>query len=351
MKINVKESLRSLQPYSVQKENIRIKLDANENPYNLFEEIQEDFIKKIKRVDINRYPDTDSDELRLKIAEHVGVKKENVICGNGSDEIIQMLIHAFVDKGEYVITHRPTFSMYKSFVNVAGGNIVEIPCDQNFCVSEEEIIKEANEKKAKIIFLCNPNNPTGTVFSKESIRNILQNTEAIVVVDEAYYEFFGETVVDWIQDYEQLIVLRTLSKAFALAGARIGYGIASEPFMEILYPIKSPYNLNVFSQIIGTLYLEKSDLIQKSVEKIKEEREYLSERLREIGHIEVFPSAGNFILIRTPLSEKIMNTCKREGISLRSFLNEALLQDCIRISIGERRENDLLLNTIREVVR
>ncbi|HHY90038.1 MAG TPA: histidinol-phosphate transaminase [Clostridiales bacterium] len=351
MKINIKESLRSLHPYSVQKERIRIKLDANENPYNLFQEIQEDFIEGIKRCDINRYPDTNSDELRLKIAAHIGVKEENVICGNGSDEIIQMIIYAFVDKGEYVITHRPTFSMYQSFANIVGGKVVEIPCDQNFCISEEEIIKEANEKKAKIIFLCNPNNPTGTVFSKESIRNILQNTESIVVVDEAYYEFFGETVVDWIHDYEQLIVLRTLSKAFALAGARIGYGIAGTSIMDILYRVKPPYNLNVFSQIIGALYLEKSDLIQKSVEKIKKEREYLSEKLREIEHIEVFPSAGNFILIRTPFFSEIMDACKKEGISLRSFPNEALLQNCIRISIGERKENDLLFNTIQEVVR
>ncbi len=347
----VKKSVRLLQPYHVEKENVDVKLDANENPYNIFEELQKDFIREIKNLNINRYPDTDSDKLRLAIARHTGLKKENVICGNGSDELIQIILNSFVDKGENVLTYSPTFTMYKTFTNIIGGNVIEVSCEDNFQVSEDEIIKQANEKKVKIIFLCNPNNPTGTLIPKKVIQNILKNTKSIVVVDEAYYEFSGETVKDWIYIYDRLIVLRTLSKAFALAGARIGYGIASEKMMNVLYRVKSPYNLNMFSQIVGKLYIEKVDFIKQHIDQIKEERTYLFEQLCKIEDIEVFPTSSNFILIRTSQFEKILNMCKKEKIALRAFRNEDLLKDCIRITVGKREENDVLLNIIRKVVQ
>lgn len=346
----VKESIRSLKSYQVPKEYIKTKLDANENPYNLLEVLKDQWIGEIENLDMNRYPDTDSDELRNIIAQGLGLEKENIICGNGSDEIIQILINTFVDKGEYVITHSPTFSMYKILTTIAGGKTIEVPSNESFQINVDGMIKEAKEKEAKLIFLCNPNNPTGTVISRESIERIIVETEAIIVVDEAYYEFLDETVIELVNTYDRLIVLRTLSKAFALAGARVGYGAAGKKMMELLYRVKAPYNLNTFSQEIGKLFLKNIDLVKESIRKIKEEREYLKNKLNGINNIQVFPSGGNFILIKTQKSEELLNNCKEQGIAIRVFGNDGALKNCIRITVGTREENDKLLSLIEKVV-
>ncbi len=346
----MKESLRSFQSYSISNDPICLKLDANENSVNLFENMIEPFMQKVKEIDLNRYPDTDSQALRESLAKYAGVEGENIICGNGSDEIIQTIIHTFVDKNECIVVHSPTFSMYKIFTTIVGGKTVEVLSDASFQINAEEIIKAANRNKAKIIFLCNPNNPTGTLIAREVIEYILRNTTSIIVVDEAYYEFSGETVVDLIDRYDRLIVLRTLSKAFALAGARIGYGIAHQRMMNLLYAVKSPYNLNTFSQIVGQLFLENIYFVQQSIQNIKMERDYFINELAKISAIQVFPSASNFVLIKTPEAEKIIKMCKKEGIALRNFENEKPLEHCIRITIGTREENNKLLSLLKKVM-
>ncbi|WP_168198253.1 histidinol-phosphate transaminase [Crassaminicella thermophila] len=346
----VKKNIYSIKPYRISKEYIHTKLDANENPYNLLDILKEKFIENIDNLNINRYPDTNSDELRELLAEYVDVKKENILCGNGSDEIIQVIINTFVDKDEYVITHSPTFSMYKIFTNIAGGKILEVLSNSSFQINVDEIIKEAKFKKAKVIFLCNPNNPTGTVISKEEIERVIRKTEAIVVVDEAYYEFLGETVVDLVNVYDNLIVLRTLSKAFALAGARIGYGIASEKIMDVLYRVKPPYNLSTFSQEIGKLFIENVDLVKNYIQKIKEERLFLQKELKKIEYIEVFPTGSNFVLVRSEKAKRIVEEFKKEGLSIRDFTKEDLLRNCFRITVGTREESNRLLELFKKVV-
>lgn len=346
----MKESVRLIKPYNVLKEDIDIKLDANENPFNVFKNLKEKFIEKINDLDMNRYPDTDSDSLRMALSKYVGVEIESVLCGNGSDEIIQTIINTFVDKDEYVITHSPTFSMYKIFTNIVGGKVIEVSSEYSFQINVEEIIRKANMKKAKVVFLCNPNNPTGTIIPRADIIRVIEETDAIVVVDEAYYEFLGQSVADLINDYNRLIVLRTLSKAFALAGARVGYAIASKETMDVLYRVKAPYNLNTFSQIAGELFVENIDLINTYLKKIIEERNYLLEGLKNIDDINVFPSGSNFILIKSKKAKFILDACKKEKISIRDFGSEGLLNDCIRISIGTREENDKLITLLKSVV-
>ncbi|TCO79375.1 histidinol-phosphate transaminase [Marinisporobacter balticus] len=346
----IKESVCLIKPYNVLKEEIDIKLDANENPFNIFEFLKEKFIKKISNLDMNRYPDTDSERLRMAFAKHVDVQEENILCANGSDEIIQMIINAFVDKDEYVITHSPTFSMYKIFTTIVGGKVMEVSSELSLEIDVEEIIKEANTKKAKVVFLCNPNNPTGTVIPREDIIRVIEETKAIVVVDEAYYEFLGQSVVGLINDYDRLIVLRTLSKAFALAGARVGYAIASEKMMDVLYRVKAPYNLNIFSQIAAELFVENIDLINVYLKKIIEEREYLLEALKKMDDMKTFPTGSNFILIKSAKAREILATCRKEGISLRNFGEDGLLKDCIRITVGTREENNKVINLLKDVV-
>ena len=344
------KSLRQIKPYvagAQPQDKKMIKINTNENAFPPSPGV----LKALASFDgqsLRQYSSLENNALRNVLAEHLAVDRDQIIVGNGSDDILALAFLSFFNSADPILFPDTTYGFYKVWADLFRIPFEEVPFSDEFEIVTTDYVNRLNGG----IVIANPNAPTGMAVELDAIEALLQrNTESVVVVDEAYYEFFGETVVDWIHDYEQLIVLRTLSKAFALAGARIGYGIAGTSIMDILYRIKPPYNLNVFSQIIGALFLEKSDLIQKSVEKIKKEREYLSEKLREIEHIEVFPSAGNFILIRTPFFSEIMDACKKEGISLRSFPNEVLLQNCIRISIGERKENDLLFNTIQEVVR
>ena len=339
-----------LETYTTPREILSLKLDANENPHDCFELFLGEFINEIKKTSVNRYPCTDSDELRDLLAENFNVNNQNIICGNGSDELIQLVVNTFVKQNDNVVIHTPTFSMYKIFTSIAGGCTIEVPPDENFVVNEEDIIEASQKTNAKIIFLCNPNNPTGFSFSREAIIKIVESTDAYVVVDEAYFEFLDETVVDLIDSYERLIVLRTMSKGQALAGARIGYAIGCKKTMEALYRVKTPYNLNIFSQLIGKLYLKNSTLINENIKRIKIQRSFLEKELKNFTNIKVYQSKGNFILIKTKRCNELLEHFKKAGISLRNYEDTPLLKDCIRISIGTEFENRKVLELLRKVV-
>jgi histidinol-phosphate aminotransferase len=344
-----KESILSLKPYSALKEVASVKLDANENPFNLLDEFKDEFLRRIEDLNMNRYPEIDNECLADKIAEYAGVKKENVICGNGSDEIIQIILNSFVDKDEYVITSTPTFSMYKIFTQIAGGITIEVPTDEDFNIKEDEIINIANEKNAKVIFICNPNNPTGTIIKRDVILKILNQTNSIVVVDEAYYEFLDESVIDEVNNNSRLIVLRTLSKAFALAGARVGYGVASTETMNILSRVRSPYNISSLSQILGIMFLENIDRVKEKIEEIKNERSYVIEEINKLNNIKVYPTGSNFVFIKSDKAGFILKACAEEKMALRGF-SDSYTSNCIRITVGKREENDKLINLIKRVV-
>ncbi len=341
---------KTMEKYITPKNNMSIKLDANENPYNILEDFLDEFTTELKTLSVNRYPCTDSDELRMLLSEKLDLKPQNIMCGNGSDELIQIIINRYLGKDGNVVIHIPTFTMYKVFTEIAGGTTVEVPPESDFTVDSKKIIQEANRSNANIIFLCNPNNPTGFAFPRKDIIEIIENTNAYVVVDEAYYEFLDETVIDLINTYEKLIVLRTMSKAMALAGARIGYAISSEKTMKELYMVKSPYNLNVFSQILGKLYLKNSQAVKSNIDKIKEQRSYLEEKLEKINGLQVYNSKGNYILFKSNKSDEILERSKSMGISLRDFQNTPFLENCIRISIGTDTENQKILELLRKVV-
>lgn len=346
----VKKNILCLKPYTAAKDIVEVKLDANENPFNIFSGLKNEFLKKIENLEINRYPEIDNQCLSEKIGEYAGVKSENIVCGNGSDEIIQMIIHTFVDKDEYVVMPVPTFSMYSIYTEIGGGHVLEVPTDEDFNIKEDEMIKIANENKAKVIFLCNPNNPTGTVIKREVILSILNHTNSIVVVDEAYYEFLGETVIDRIEDNKRLIILRTLSKAFALAGARVGYGIANKETIKMISRAGSPYNISSISQYLGILFLDNIDRVKEKIEEIKAERNYLINEISKINGINVYPSGSNFILIKSYSSEDILNACREERIALRGF-SGSYTDNCIRITVGKREENHKLINILKRVVQ
>ncbi|MDK2919662.1 MAG: histidinol-phosphate aminotransferase [Candidatus Petromonas sp.] len=349
MKDLIKKNVQNLGVYKVGREPYDVKLDANENPYNVLEELTELITSRLVSENLNRYPDNDALMLREAIATYIGVKDENIICGNGSDEIIKMIVDAFVDKDDVVVTHTPTFSMYKVAAEISGGRVIEIEDNEDFEINIENIINAANENNAKVIFLCNPNNPTGILIGQSDIIRVLESTNAIVAIDEAYYEFCGETVVDKIDKYDRLIVLRTLSKAFGLAGMRVGYGVANSDFINVLNKVRPPYNLNTVSQAIGEVVLQNMGIVDKYIEEIKREREFFMNELSSIKDIKVIPSKSNFLLIKTDKYLDLIERFKENKIKVRDFGSDGILKNCIRLTVGTREENKKALKVIKEV--
>ncbi|NLM04263.1 MAG: histidinol-phosphate transaminase [Clostridiales bacterium] len=343
----VRKNIRKLMPYKVNIYDDVVKLDANENN-DLAHGFNEEIAEALLDLKINEYPDSDCWALRRQLADKLSLLPEELIIGAGSDQIISMIINAFVDPGDNILTFSPTFSMYRIGTELVGGNTYEYELDSQFKLDYDGFIKKVEEDKWKIIFLTNPNNPTGGIIPRHEIIRILDIANAIVVVDEAYYEFYGETVIDLIRKYPNLIVLRTLSKAYALAGARVGYGAGSKELLDILYRVKPPYNVTNLSQVAAKICLENQDMMMESVKKIILEREAMEKELGSIEGIKVYESHANFLLCRIERAKDLYEYLLERGVLIRCFGDQGPLANCIRITIGIADENQLVLGIIKE---
>ncbi len=328
-----------------------IYLYANENPINLFVTLTDDEKDELVFLDYNRYPDADCKELKVAYADYVGVLPENITVGNGSDELIRVIGDVFLENGEYVISHEPTFSMYARCAEVARGNYFGVqPRDDSLKANADDIIAKANELKAKLIFICNPNNPTGELWDEEDIIKIIENTDSVVVIDEAYGEFAGINSADYALRYDNVIILRTLSKAFAMAGMRVGFAIASKQISDVLNMAVDTYNVNTFSQYCAKLMLSRKDKMRIIAKDLAAEAKRLSEELAKYDGITVYPTVTNFVLIRTDRHAEIYEALKQNGILIRGY-SKGILSDYLRISAGTRAENDSFLKVVAEVMK
>ena len=338
----VKESIKNLKPYIVEEVPFRVKLDANEGKNILLKDgivVGEDFL-------VNIYPDDNANDLRKSIGEYLNVNPENITVGNGSSELIEIIIKTFVDKNESILSFDPSFTMYKVFSQIHSTNFIGIPCEDKYRVHVEEIIKEANRINPKVILLCNPNNPTGYLMDKSEIIKVIESTNAIVVVDEAYMEFAEGSIIDEFEKYPRVIVLRTLSKAFGLAALRVGYMIANKEVIDIINSVKAPYSVSAISQYIAVKALERKEEVFKYVEEVKLEREFVYEELIKLG-FKTYKSSTNFIFFRShikDLSKKLME----DGILIKEFKGD--LDRCCRVTIGDKYENREFLRSLRERV-
>lgn len=347
----IRNKIKSLVPYKVNIKEYKWRLNANESPLNLFDDWQEEIIEEVKSEGLNLYPDPTADKLRALLSAYTGKPMDNIICGNGSDEIIKMIVEVFVDEGDKVVVHTPTFSEYMLATDVAGGDVIEVPADSKFNVDIDKIIIAANVSNAKVIFLCMPNNPTGNVFKREEILRVLNETNAIVVSDEAYYEFCGESLADVAVEEDRLIVLRTLSKAFGIAGLRVGYGIGTEFMMNLLGRVKMPYNVSSFSQAVARVALKNRTQVQSIINELISERERMFETLKDLPGLEIIPSRANFLLYRSQKSDELFEAFENNKIGIRSFGNKAPLQNCLRINIGVKEANDEIINIFKDVLK
>ena len=344
----VRPDLADLKPYVVKDVPHRMKMDANENPFDMPDQIRELIASEISIHPFNRYPDPVALALRESLAADLNVDAGQIAIGNGSDELLNYIIAAFGGHDAGVIYPEPTFSMYGILAKLWGAEALGVPLTSGFDIRTDEILSAAKTRDRNIIFICYPNNPTGTSFSREAILDIIENSGALVVLDEAYYEFCGKTFLPLIGKYENLILLRTFSKVFGLAGLRTGYMIAGSDVISEIMKVKMVYNINSLSQKIALILLEHRKEIAHYLEKILQERKRLMQGLAEIDGIEPFPSDANFILFRAePDAEAVFAKLLENGILIRNLNEPGLLQNCLRVTVGKPEENDAFLDVLR----
>lgn len=346
----VRKDLLHFRPYHAPVKAYEIKVDANENPFCYQEEFLEHMRNWMEDKDhITRYPDTDAQELRLAIAKVYDVKSTNVICGVGSDQIIDSIMKVFLEPHDKVLVPNPSFSMYGQSALLNHGQVIEFELDEEFNYCIDELIVRIEEEQPKILFLCTPNNPTGNILKREEILKILNHVDFPVVVDEAYAEFTEDSVIDLISAYPNLIVLRTFSKAFGLAGLRTGYAVACEEMIDTLYIAKPPYNLSAYSQEASLFVLSKYDEYMEQTLLLQKLRDEFYEALKSIqGITKVYPSHGNFILIRLG-DQALLERLSQNQILIRDYPPSGRLAGCIRLSVGTKDENNRILGILREV--
>jgi histidinol-phosphate aminotransferase len=337
----VRNNIFNMQSYSSARDEFKefetnmVFLDANENPFSN---------------GYNRYPDPQQKLLKTLLAQQKKVSINQILLGNGSDEVLDLLFRAFCEPNQdNVITLPPTYGMYGVLADLNAIENRTVLLTTDFEPNVEEILKNVS-KNTKIIFLCSPNNPTGNSFSDERILYLLRNFDGLVVLDEAYIDFSSKA--SWLSelnDFPNLVITQTLSKAYGLAGLRVGILYASEEIVEILNKIKPPYNLNTSSQEIAMKKLTQNTLVAQ-IKKIKSERESLLKSLKEVNCIEqVFASDTNFILIRVDDANLRYNQLIQAGIVVRNRSNQPLCENCLRITIGTKEENVQLITTLKSL--
>ena len=322
-----------------------IKLDGNENPYGCSPKVQRALAATNS---YHIYPDPLNRELRQLLEEYAGFSQEYIAVGSGSDELIDLILRLTLELGDKVINCPPTFGMYPFSTEVCGGKIVNVPRKSDYSI-DVAALKSAIDERTKVVFITSPNNPTGNLTSEEDVLELLQ-TGVLVVVDEAYYEFAGESVASLVLSYPNLIVLRTFSKWAGLAGLRVGYGILPPQINEVIYEIKLPYNVTIAAQIAVRETLADMDYMQGWIDAIIAERERLFQKLRAQGILDPIPSKANFILCRVLKGNalEIKLGLEKKGIFIRYF-DTPMLQNMIRISVGKPEHTDAVIKALAEI--
>ena len=338
-----KQSVKELQPYVVNPVVCSVKLDANEGNKDLFKDLIKDIGDDFY---LNLYPDDNYTQLKEAIVNYIGCKIENISVGNGSSELLDLCVKTFVDTNELILSLDPTFSMYSIYAKIVNSRYIGAGEGNDFIINVDDVIKSIKENDPKLTIICNPNNPTGTIIKRDDVLRIVKSTDNVVIVDEAYMEFSNESVVDEIENYDNLIVVKTMSKAFSMAGIRTGYLIANEELVKTIEKVRPPYNLNSISALLATKALKQKDKMLSYVENLKVEREKIYEKLLDMG-VKAYKSGANFVFFSSPidnLAEKLIDN----DVLIRKFGGK--LDNYYRVTVGSPKENEAFLNAMKKIV-
>lgn len=341
----VRENIRELKPYRSARDDFDkgVLLDANENslgsPYPDHREL-------------NRYPMPLQEELRERIASYRSVRQENVFVGVGSDEAIDLLFRIFCRPGkDRVLINPPTYGMYKVSAAINDVAVDEVLLDEDFQLRPDKIL-EAVREETKMIFVCSPNNPTANRMRKEDVRHLAGEFKGMLVIDEAYIDFSEEeSHASWIDEFPNVVVLQTLSKAFGLAGIRLGIALADPGIISYMLKVKAPYNVNKLTSSAALKAFDHLSEVQNNIDRILEERDRVAGELQDIAAVEeVLPSDANFLLFRIAEAEKVYRKLAEKGVIVRYRGNEPGCRNGLRLTIGSREENDLFLKKLSEIL-
>lgn len=323
-----------------------VKLDQNENPYGTSLGV---FDALATYDHFHQYPDAAQRVARERIGDYAGAPADRVLVGNGSDEIIDMLFLLTLEPGDEVIVPLPTFGVYAARPPLYGGVVKSVDRKPNFDLDVDAIVNAVTDR-TKLIFLAHPNNPTGNLVTTQQLVRILR-TGALVVVDEAYYEFSDNTLLPMLGEWENMIILRTFSKWAGLAGLRVGYGIFPEKLAQQMWKVKPPFNISAAGLKAIEAVLDDIDYLKETVSRIRVERGRLYRALRKLNFLEPYPSHGNYILCRVTRgdSHDVYQRLRKQGILVRSY-RDPWLRDCIRISVGTPEDTTALLRALRAMV-
>ena len=348
---NIKPEVRGLKPYALRPHRASIKINQNENPWDAPERIRSETLKRIESRQWSRYPDFVASSLHEKLARFGGWTAEGVIAGNGSNELIQALLMVTIGSGKRVLICEPTFALYRQITTVLGGEIISAPARKDFGFDAGALRDAVRMFNPDVTIICSPNNPTGQAINDDALRDLLQQTSGVVAIDEAYHEFAEHSVVPLLRDHSNLIVLRTFSKAMALAGLRVGYLFAAPSLTTEIKKAVLPYNLNSFSQTAAEVALENYETeLRPLVKEIVAQRAWLLAEIEKIDGLAPVPSKANFMVVRSAIEpQEIFAELLRRDILIRDVSAYPMLSDYFRVTVGRPEENEKLITALREI--
>lgn len=347
----IKPAVRALRAYTLSPHRASVKINQNENPWDAPAEIKDEVLRRFAARQWSRYPDFVPASLNERLAEFAGWKADGVIAGNGSNELIQALLMVTVEPRKRVLISEPTFALYKQVATVLGGEVVSVLLTPQLTYDVDALVRTIEEKQPDVTIICSPNNPTGCVIEAADLQKLLAASRGLVVIDEAYHEFAGQSVVPLLSEHANLIVLRTFSKAMAVAALRVGYLLGAPELVVEIRKAVLPYNLNAFSQIAAEVAIEKYPaLLGPTVKAIISERERVYSAVSKIRGLHPLKSHANFMIVKRDTdSKRIFEELLKRDILVRDVSGYPMLAEYFRFNVGTPEENDRLLRALNEI--
>ena len=351
----LRKTIANFDPYFVAPIAESHVINANENYLNVLSipSVKKELVKALDTFQPQIYPKPMADDLRAALADYIGCQPANIICGNGGDEMITYLLGTFLDPGDQILVHSPTFDMYELGAETLGASTIKVKDLPGYQRDQQGLLEAMKKYQPKVTVICNPNNPTGDLLPASYIEEVLKAADNIVFVDEAYMEFAQkESVISLIEKYPNLIVLRTLSKAFALAGMRCGYLVAQKELIEAIAKVKAPYNLNAFTQLFAPIVVRHRKEIFRVRDAINAERDRLYGLLKDIPGVTVYPSCTNFLLVQVKeKQEEIFEALRKKDILVKIYRNSKDIPNGFRISVTTPDVDDGVIEVFKTLMQ
>jgi histidinol-phosphate aminotransferase len=348
---SIRQDLVDLEPYVAHQVPARYRLNTNESPYPPSQGLLDAIEKGFAELALNRYPERDAPDLRASLADHLGRTPEEIWIANGSNEVLQHIFLAFGGSGRKVLTFEPTYSLHALIARIAGSEVVQDLRGDLLAIDADRAVAAVRQVHPTIVMLCSPNNPSGGCDPVPLIEALLEEVDGLVVVDEAYGEFANpdESAVPLLDEHPNLVVVKTLSKAWRLAGARIGYMMAHPDITAQMLRVRLPYHLSSLTQVIGSIALAHSADALEKIATIVSERDRLAIELQSLG-LKTYPSRANFVLFEVDDAARVWQALLDRDVLVRNYSSQPLLDYCLRVTAGLPDENDAFLGAIREVI-